>query len=309
MAELIIVVSSARAGSTNLRRVLQSFERVETFGEAFNPTGGMDQDRIRAVAGFFGVDGSDIDAARPRLRERMRKDPVAACDAFLAYADSVGGAFAEFKALPGHVPAPAFEAILRKHRPIGVFLFRSPLDVFISLEKAKSLGRFRRVDTTDVKPSIAAKDFMAWKFKQQNHYQMASYLFRKAGLRTLPIAYEEMYADPRSPCEYVAARFEEIGVDLGPYVEDEAEFMTRQDRGSDRAGKVANWDAFHADVLRHMPAEAVDRYSFEGNPIALWAQTRAEAVMSDKLKRRLAAMAAPVLSLPGRLRGARPTRT
>ena len=199
--------------------------------------------------------------------------------------------------------APVFEAILRRFRPIGVFLYRSPLDVFISLEKAKSLGRFRRVDTTDVRPTIAARDFVSWKFKQQNHYQMATFLFRKMGLRTVPIAYEAMYADPRSPCEYVAARFGEIGVDLGPFVEDPASFMTRQDRGGDRAGKVANWDAFHADVLKSMAEAEIDRYNFDGNPYALWAQTRVESVMSEKLKRQLAAMAYPVLSLPARLRG------
>ena len=83
----------------------------------------------------------------------------------------------------------------------------------------------------------------------------------------------------------------------------------RRDRGSDRARKVANWDSFHAEVLKHMPEDAVDRYRFDGNPYALWAQVRVEAVMSDKLKRQLAAMAYPVLALPGRLRGVRATRT
>lgn len=303
MSELIIVVSSARAGSTNLRRVLQSFDKVETFGEAFNHTGGMDQDRITRVARYFGVDPTDIDTARVAMREAMRKDPVAACRKFLAYADGVGGSFAEFKSLPGHVAAPVFEAILREFRPIGVFLYRSPLDVFISLEKAKSLGQFRRVDTTDVKPSITARDFISWKFKQQNHYQMATYQFRRMGLRMIPIAYEDMYADERSPAAYVEARFQEVGVDLGPYVEDPSELMNRQDRGSDRAKKVANWDAFHADLVRLVPEADIDRYNFDGNPYALWAQTRVESVMSERLKRQLVSLAYPVLALPARLRG------
>ncbi len=253
MSELIIVVSSARAGSTNLRRVLQSFDAVETFGEAFNPTGGMDQDRIRLVGEFMGTDPTDIDKARAEMREWMRRDPVRACRKFLEYSDSHGGRFVEFKALPGHLSAPHFEAVLREFRPIGIFLYRTPIDVFISLEKAKTLGRYRRVDTTDVKPEISARGFMTWKFKQQNHYQMAAYLFRKSGLRTLPISYEDMYADTRSPCAYVQDRMKEVGVDLGSYVEDGSQMMNRQDRTSERAQKVANWDAFHAEAMKHMP--------------------------------------------------------
>lgn len=309
MSELIIVVSSARAGSTNLRRVLQAFRDVETFGEAFNPTGGMDGDRIVKVAEFLGANPADVDGARVKLREAARADPVGTIGRFLAYADAQGARFAEVKALPGHFPAPVFEAIVRKHRPIGVFLYRSPLDVFISLEKAKTLGRFRRVDTTDVKPTIAAKDFINWKFKQQNHYQMATYLFRKMGCKTVSIAYEDMYADPRSPLEYVAARFKETDVDLGPYDEGAAQFMTKQDRGSDRARKVANWDAFHADVLKLVPAAEIDVYRFDGNPMALWAQARVEQVVPHDMKKRLAAMAYAIQSLPTRVLGMRRTRT
>ncbi len=309
MSELIVVVSSARAGSTNLRRVLQAFHQVETFGEAFNPTGGMDQDRIRKVAPFMGVDASDIDAARAKLLEAARRDPVAACARFLAYADAAGGGFAEIKALPGHLSAPVFARILRTFRPVGVFLYRSPIDVFISLEKAKALGRFRRVDTTDVRPSIAAKDFLAWKWKQQNHYQMATYFFRKMNLRMLSISYEEMYADPRSPLAYIQARFGEISVDLGAYDEEKASFMTRQDRTSDRAHKVANWDQFYHDVRKYVSDEDLDRYEFDGNRYSLWAQNRIETVMSEKLKRQLAAMALPLLSIPRYVLGARRNRT
>ena len=60
----------------------------------------------------------------------------------------------------------------------------------------------------------------------------------------------------------------------------------------------------------HMPEADIDRYNFDGNPYALWAQTRVESVMSEKLKRQLVALAYPVLSLPAKLRGgARAKRT
>jgi hypothetical protein len=290
MQRLILEISGPRMGSTNLRRHLSAFAKVEALGEFFNPKAGPpegpSEDLCQDISAAMAARGLPRPSDPRALGRLAVAHPLDAVSAALDACARRGTPLAVLKLAPGHLPSQAVRRIVQRFHPFGIVLHRAPIDQFISREKALSLRAWEAVDTTALRPDIRPPAFRAWRWRQENHLRMGLHLLRRYGCPHLVFRYEEVYADPARTGETLARAFREAGFDLGARSGRVAE-LPRQDRARSRADKVGNWAAFEAGLSRGRSVD-LERYDVEGSGLLLDAQMAAERLLPRAMLRGVA---------------------
>jgi hypothetical protein len=276
MQRLILEILGPRMGSTNLSRHLEAFEKVEALGEFFNPGYPLPEDLVADVSDAMAAQGLPRAGSRRRQAEIAQAHPLEAVDAAIGVCLERGTPHPVLKLAPGHLSGPDTARLVRRFRPYGIVLHRAPIDQFISRKKALSLRTWRSVDTTAIRPTLDPKAFRAWRWRQENHLRLGTYLLRKHGHSSLIFRYEEIYADPTRIGDLLARSFGEAGLDLGR--RGEVDELPRQDKAATRDDKVSNWDAFKADMGTGRTVD-MESYDVEGSPLPSNAQLLLERVL------------------------------
>jgi hypothetical protein len=294
-------------GSTNLRRHLQAFERVEALGELFRPAFPVAEDLVEDIAEAMAARGLRRPEGRADLTAVLQSDPIEGIEAALDACVRRGTPHPVLKLGMSHLSAPDMDRFIRHFRPFGMILHRAPIDQFISREKAVSVKTWFEVDTTQLKPEISPAAFRAFHARQQNHLCMGLHLLRKHDCPSVAFAYDDLYAHPGSIHERLRASFAGAGVDLGTH-RGRVDEMPRQDRAASRRDKVRNWDAFEADMAAGRTVD-MEVYDLEGSPLLLEAQPLSERLLPrgvlSGIARRLGISGMPTPGVKGRKRGAK----
>lgn len=295
MATLVVEISGPRVGSTSFRKKLQAFPNVAAFGELFNPTAGpiglgFPEHLLLPFTEEAKDRGIQMEPNYRALNACIAKDPIGAVDIALAASTKQGFDMVVLKLAPGHLETRNFIEIVRRFRPIGAILYRSPIDQFISREKAFKTKAWKEVDTTELRPIISAKAFLAWRWRQQHHLQMGRYIFERERRPYFVLSYEELYEREADPIQLLRTRFGTVGIALGE-ADAVADDLPKQDRSKSHADKVANWRDFEKDVENIGGKTKFDTLDLKGNPLRLRAHLFAETTLPWHILRRLAGLA------------------
>ena len=286
MAQLILEISGPRLGSTSFRRKLEGFGGILSVGELYHPKPDAHCDHVEALLESCRRLGHAPGSDGLALRRWAATAPVEAAEVALEAARAAGRPHVVVKAGLGNPGGPGLARVIDVHRPIGLLLLRAPIDQYISRQKALSLGAWRSVDTTEMRPRIDVAAFRAARRRQQNHYRMGLYLLRRAGCPVAILRYEELYAEERDPLEVIRETFAEVGVSLPPATSP-TDDLARQDRSRERSEKVANWGDFQAEMARLGALEELDHVDLAFRPSLMRAQLAVERVASRALLRRV----------------------
>ena len=187
---------------------------------------------------------------RPR---RSGGAPAAIC---CGWRRRVAPAWRRRSSSPASCPPGSSTRSCARYRPVCVRLHRTPIDAFISYEKARMTGTWRSVDTTGLRPRISARDFGFWKWKQQNFYQMAGYLMARNGIAPVDIAYEDFYGDGGDGRAPAGASWRRRASTSGG--SDRAGPLVRQDLARDRGGEGRELGRLRRRLLPPRPGGRAD---------------------------------------------------
>ncbi|GEM_PF-3088216 len=115
--------------------------------------------------------GTDFESVRDiRLVNYAREDKPRFISTLLEIADEHDYKYLLFKIFPDQID-DNLEKLDAIEKVKLINLTRHPIECFISLTKAASLHSWTRTDTTDIKPSINLKKFLAWHNKTSKWYE------------------------------------------------------------------------------------------------------------------------------------------
>jgi len=254
----LCVLAMPRTGSSHLNKLLRSIPEINAKSELFHKRvqvvlAPRELREIEKRAGVGTVADKDAFAAW------RRANPAATLEALR---DAGRNPIVAFKVFPDHLRRPLIEEQLFARGDIGfAVLRRRPIECFISSRKALQAGTFTLIDTTDLKVALSPGEFAAWARTMRQWYRWIRRSLDARGPYAA-ISYEEhldgMPAE-RSLTEIVA-RLAPLGFDLTmPAAIIEGARQDKEPRYQDR---VANWDAFEAEV----------RADPDSAPLLDWAQ-------------------------------------
>lgn len=259
--------SGPRAGTTNFAKLLSGHSDVLSYGEMFNSYTDM---APRLTGGFLSAaQDLGIELREDQLRKKafLVQNPVEAIRIALRHAEALGKRLFHFKVARWNFGVRTLSRIVDAYRPRGLVIYRAPIDTFTSLTKARHTGEFGGVDTTSVKPNLDVEAFLSFRARQQRHYQICKNLFEARGLPYAYLSYEETYGAGADPLAVIQAKLADLHLDPGVFDESTG-MMPRQDSQTDRAKKVANWDAFVAVIEAKGMRKALYAYDFDDSGLS-----------------------------------------
>jgi hypothetical protein len=227
--------------------MLGQYAQVLSAGEIFHHTtsyGGFEhfhsyRDWFSARIGLpADLDGAERDAAISAWTHAHPRETV---QALLDFAAEEGKAYAMFQVFPGHLMTWQLDRIIGKFRPEVVLLTRTPLDAYVSLQKANALKRWMKADTTGVRVRLDPDDFVAWHDKVSAFYRFAIHSCLGHGLHPRIIRYDDLYKAQATPQEVLESIFRQMGIELQAR---EVKGLKVQDRGGDVHESIENRSAF-----------------------------------------------------------------
>lgn len=257
----LCILAIARTGSTRLNQILKS-AGMNTKSELFHR-----QARGALAPGEFAalerVSGGAVHDGESYVAWR-HENPLATLDALHGVRRK--GVLA-FKVFPGHLEKAKLESLFRADDIGFAILSRRPIDCFISKVKAQSIGRFRGVDTADMKPALEVEEFLKWASGMRLWYDANRNELRARARPFAELTFERHIdgLTARESLERMRPLLEAIGLSQFDLLE-ENETHIRQDREPDYRKRVANWEEF-AQALR------ADSASEE---LLQWAQTASD---------------------------------
>lgn len=295
MSTLVVEISGPRVGSTSFRKKLQAFPNIAALGEFFNPTAGpiglgLPEHLLMPFKEKAKEREILVEPTYKSLNAYVKTDPIGAVDIALAASNQQGFKVAILKLAPGHLETPHFTELVRRFQPIGAILHRSPINQYISREKAFQAKAWKEVDTTELRPTISTRAFLSWRWRQQHHLQMGRYILEREGRPYFVLSYEELYERGADPIQLLKTRFENVGIALGE-ADAAADDLPKQDRSKSRADKVANWRDFEKDLEKIGDKAKLDTLDLKGNPLLLRTHLFAETTLPWNILRRFASIA------------------
>ena len=249
---LVCLVSVARSGTNYLASLLSRISEVAVRHEIFNKSRCQTMHRDE-LAEFSRRSGQNFPLLcdHPEAVSALRRHPGIAVDCLADFMPP-DKALLFFKVFRLQLLVHEVrKAIIERPDTIIVVLRRRPIDTFISLRKALHQQQWYGQDTTGLKISIDADDFIGWWGRTNAWFHDVEAACWTANKPLHRLQYED---DVNVPAANVIARFHEILAQHGMskltvLPEGEPSEIRRQDRNSELHDRVANWSEF-AQCLR-----------------------------------------------------------
>ncbi|GMG81768.1 hypothetical protein LNKW23_09810 [Paralimibaculum aggregatum] len=286
----ICLVSVPRSGTNHICRLLERLGWLRVYLEIFDPGGPswLDAEALAALARATGLDLAR--AKDPRLGAWVHARPAETLAA-LEHAAAPGQRACLVKLFHDHLaPERVAETFLRRAETRFLFVRRRPIDSYISLVKARHVGRWLGVPTTDLRLPIEADAFCRWHDSASRWFARMEALAAAAGRPASTVIYERDihpsdlttlrglanrlgqlglpgHLPARLIAEHGAKRLIAAGAGLvgreSPWPP--ALGIDRQDTAASCAEKVSNWARFEADLAR-LPGglDRLERYCADG---------------------------------------------
>jgi hypothetical protein len=265
--KLFLLVSDRRSGTNNLGYMLGQYPEVLSAGEIFHPAtsyGGFAY--FEAFLGHLeariGLEPGLAQDARDRaVSAWTHANPIEAVETLLDFAALNGKTCTIFKVFPGHLRAWQLDRIVGRFRPEVLLLLRTPLEAYVSLQKANALRTWVLADTTGMRVRLDAADFAAWHARTSGFYRFAIFAALARGLQPRIVHYDALYKARAAPQEVVETVFRQMGV---PLQAEAVQNLKVQDRGGSVLDSIENFDAFEAALGRAGKAHAVYQFDLFG---------------------------------------------
>lgn len=161
-----------------------------------------------------------------------------------------------FKLFPEHLTRERISrAIFARDDVVYIVLRRRPIESFISSVKAVKAGKYRLVDTTEIKPVISAWRFLKWSARVRDWYAWIDAEIRQRDLPHVELIFERdlEHATGEEVLSTVLGALESLGLAVPWPAKIEA--SERQDKEARYQDRVANWAEFEA-ILHANPERA-----------------------------------------------------
>ena len=265
--KLFLLVSDRRSGTNNLGYMLGQYPEVFSAGEIFHHKttyGGFKHfdEYLGAFAARIGLDpGLDAAARDAAVTGYTHAHPIGTVEALLDFAASKGKAYTIFKIFPGHLRSWQLDRIIGRFRPEVLLLLRTPLEAYVSLQKANALKAWMFADTTGMRVTLDPEDYVAWHDKVSSFYRFAIFASLARGLHPRIIHYDDLYKARAAPQEVLATIFRQMGI---PLRAGEIANLEVQDRGGSVFESIENFDAFFARLSQAGGAHRIYQFDLFG---------------------------------------------
>lgn len=244
----LCIVAHARTGTNYLCNLLDSFRGVRCYKELFHPNA------------VFGLDDHEIELARKKTWRRYRdiyssslvKYARGKPERFLRFLDGAQKNGIEvlcFKIFPSHLPWELIESDILSHDNTHfLFVKRNMLESFISFQKAKKVKKFSFIDTTEVKVSLRASEFLSFAAENAAWFDRWEHAIEDRGFLSNTIMYgSEITTSEEESIAALGGKLKALGL---PFGEAQARSLTfeKQDKGQSNRNKVENWEEFVSDL-------------------------------------------------------------
>lgn len=238
---VVVFLGIGRTGTNQLMTLLYGVSGFRVLTEIFHERKiyGLTPDERAAVTREAGVQEAD-DAT---LAAWARSNPGRLVDLLQDMAGPRTHLL--FKVFPRQLDVDAVDrAILSRPDVCPVFVRRRVIDSFISSRKALALGRFSRVDTTELKPRLTVGAFRRYWATNSRWYADLADRAAQRGLSWGRLDYETDI-EPGPDVTYAAVARELARFGIAFTAPDEPPVsLPRQDRNRTPRDKVRNWTRF-----------------------------------------------------------------
>lgn len=238
---VLLVFSLQRSGSNLLFDALEGYGEALVLREAFNPIGAYGADQM-VVAEFGQLLGLPLlGPTDDRLVRHLRRHPVDSLLQLRRMAASRGRKALILKVFPDHIDdAVLLEDLLPDDQVRPFFLTRSPLEAWISLQKARAGWSWTGVDTTDLRPGVDPQTFAIWQDRVETWFAGLAGAVRSFGRDRIVLNYEaDLCAPQRKATDRIAGLVERLVPELRGGVPSWST-RARQDRTIDPFARIAN---------------------------------------------------------------------
>ena len=236
----ILMVAAARTGSTRLTLLCSAYPELNALGEIFNvnadPTSPFRSTQLLCELGAIASNDHRL------ARDFCLSKPLEVLRIFEG-----NGKTNVLKVAPNHLPTDVLSDLIKTQISGVIFLTRNPIDSFISLQKARMVKAWGRVDTTDIRVTLTVPEFVNYCRKLNEFYEFCLKKTAQNSLPAISMCYE---TDINIPDRAAHASLYKKLVALG--VQQKSTALTamgeghvfKQDKNLDYASKVTNWDEF-----------------------------------------------------------------
>lgn len=240
----VAIISVARSGTNYFVSTLNKFNRAAAYFELFGDRGVFGilnhptvAERLSAI-----IERPVETADDPELVRVFRDRPALHLSLLNHCAAQTGYDWMSYKVFPDQVDIHKLKHSLLQDSTKVLFLTRSRLETYISLQKALSFGKWKNIETSDLRPAIDVDAFLSWAKHQTGWYTMLYAHVRSNDVPFEIVDYETQINVPQAEllrtCQGLLKRF---GIDAD-YPEDEAHkaVVTKQDKTKDPFDRIAN---------------------------------------------------------------------
>jgi hypothetical protein len=284
MTQLLLTVSAPRMGTNLLDSVLRGFASACCVHEMFNCWGSKVFPVY--VAELYGIGKDAVTKEQLDFVQKTRRnDPEALFEHVVAIAEERGKTVVNMKIFPDYISDKFRDHLLDKHHPVCIIMHRKPIDVYISFGKAKLLGKYHSVNTTDMKSPLNAQHYRLWKRNTQRHYYRWFRALGERGLAYTVLGYDDLVNAGRQRHALVADALRSKGLELGPY--EHIDSYAKQDRNAEPGERVTNWEQFLEDLGCGADDPILTRFDLGEPPLAMQASLAVERIIPRAVYRRL----------------------
>ena len=241
-----------RTGSSYLSDCLSSLPGTLVLREIFNPRGRVGVLRLeRAKIELERLLATRLEASDdPRLQSYFTSQPLEAIEIVSGAVAEEQNALMVYKIINHQLERAKLEAVLQQRRPAVIVLVRQRLDVWVSLMKAATVGKWHHQDTRDIEIGVDIDQFVKWFEEADDWYQFVMEVTGKLGLRLLVLDYDRHLDRPpeeirRSIASWLRAL--DIRLPTGPAKDTRP--RERQDAATDPFSKVTNGPDLRAKLV------------------------------------------------------------
>jgi hypothetical protein len=265
--KLFLLVSDRRSGTNNLVFMLGQYPEFLAAGEIFHHQtsyGGFTF--FQEYLDFLGARiplGPDLapEARDAAITGFTHDHPIRTVETLLDFARAKDRAYCLFTVFPGHLRSYQIDRIVGRFRPDVLLLLRTPLEAYVSLQKANTLKTWIFADTTGMRVAIDPEDYLAWHKKVSGFYRFTIFACLARGLTPRIIHYDELYKARQSPQRVMETMFLQMGIRLA---RDEIDSLRVQDKSNSVFDTIENYDAFFAHLSEAGQAHTIAQFDLFG---------------------------------------------
>lgn len=246
----IVLISAPRSGTNFFCECLDDLPEVMGLYEIFNRGGVYGAARGKQLPVLAEVTGIPAESASDEALVALFRDrPLDGLRALGETALRTNRSVVSYKVFPNQLSAKAIESIVAEGHRHPLILVRSRLDVFVSYEKARQSKTWKNADTSGMKPTVSADDFLEWARGNDEWFAGIADMLDRLGKRYRMLTYREDVDVPKAELlRDLHASLVADGIDVSFPARLPGERFKRQDVRAEPFAKIANGDELRSEL-------------------------------------------------------------